>query len=262
MDNSQWIVVGVGGGAFLLGIVFIIMGILSRRKLEAIRETPTVNAAQAAQLAGPAGTNKVEMRAVAESPAPLTAPASGTRCLYYRHNVEEMRERVVTDTDGSTHTEQDWVTVTDNKLSAPFVLRDETGTVSVTPDGAEFVPQQTMNDQMGAYGYEGRIQEGSGGVLGGVLDSVLDAVDGTSYFRTSEWVIPLGQPVYVLGTAVRTAGGVEIQEGEGPFIISYKSEEGLTRKYTWHYVLWLVFGVLFGGGGIAAAVYGAKYMKK
>lgn len=119
-----------------------------------------------------------------------------------------------------------------------------------------------MNDQVGSYGYEP--PAAGGGILGSVLDTAIDVAtnQGSCYYRTSEWVIPLGQPVYVLGSAFRTPAGAEIRHGSGPFIVSYKSEEGLTRKYSWHFALWTIFGVLFGAGGIATAVYGAKYMKK
>lgn len=262
MDQSQWIVVGVGIGALALGIIFIVMGVLSRRKLTMMKETPTINAAQAAQAASSEGINRVEVFGVADSPTPLSAPGTGTSCVYYRHKVERMTERRITDEHGYTRTEQDWDTVVDSKINTPFVVRDDSGEIRVVPDGAEFVAQITMNDQVGSFGYDE--PEAGGGVLGRVMDTVMDAAlnQGPGYYRTSEWVIPTGQPVYVMGNAFTTPAGPVIQEGDGPLIISYKSEEGLTRKYTWHFALWTVFGVLFGAGGIAAVVYGAKFMKK
>jgi hypothetical protein len=107
------------------------------------------------------------------------------------------------------------------------------------------------------------MQQG-GGVLGGVLNTALDMATGTGVpvYRTSEWVIPVGQNVYVNGPVFQTPAGPEIHHGDGPFIVSYKSEEGLTKKYTWHTTLWSVFGVLLSAGGVAAAVYGYKFMNK
>lgn len=265
MDKTQWIVVGVGLGAFVLGIVFIVMGVLSRRKLTAIQDTPTVKAGQAGQMADATGSKLVEITGYTESPTPLMSPAGGRQVLYYKHKVERMERRQVTDSNGNTRWEEDWHTVRDDEQSTPFIIKDDTGEVRVTPKGAEFVAEMTMNDQPGAYGYDASSASG-GGVLGGVLDTVLDAATHSygDYYRTSEWIIPLGAPVYVLGGACSTQTGTQIVEGPGgqPFIISYKSEGELTRKYTWHYVLWWIFGGLLSAGGIGAAVYGYQYMKK
>lgn len=267
LTRSQWTVVGIGTAAFVAGVIFIVMGVLSKKKLNVMKETPTVKAAEVAQHADPAGTNRIEIFGVAECESPLVAPGTGTRCLYYRHNVERQVERRVTDSEGNYHTERDWDTVCDNKSSMPFTIRDETGVVRVVPDGAEFVAQITMNDQIGSYGYkeyEAMQQSGGGGILGGVLNTAMDIAVGTSVpvYRTSEWIVPVGQNVYVNGVVYQTPAGPEIRDSKGPFIVSFKSEEGLSKKYTWHTVLWSVFGVLFSASGIAAAVYGYKFMNK
>ncbi|MBU1671944.1 MAG: E3 ubiquitin ligase family protein [Actinobacteria bacterium] len=265
MENSQWIVVGVGAGAFILGIIFIVMGVLSRRKLTAIRETPTVKADQACRMADPTGSKLVEITGNTESPTPLTAPAGGREVLYYRHKVERMERRRVTDSSGNERWEENWRTVRDDKQDTSFIVKDETGQVWVNPDGADFVPELIMNDQPGAYGYDTSAGSSVGGVLGSVLDTVTDVASGSygDYYRTSEWIIPLGAPVYVLGGACSGQTGAQIVKSQGkPFIISYKPETELTKKYTWHYVLWWAFGGLLGAGGIAAAVYGAGFMKK
>lgn len=48
--------------------------------------------------------------------------------------------------------------------------------------------------------------------------------------------------------------GPEIRGASGPFKVSFESEEGLTKKYIRHAVLWSVFGVPFSAGGTGAAV--------
>lgn len=261
MDKSQWIVVGISAAGFVLGIIFMVMGILSRRKLNLIKDTPTVSAGQASQMAAPQGANKVEVHAVADSPTPLTSPATGTPCLYYKHQVEHLERRMVRDNSGYTRHQDRWETVHSNEMSVPFVLRDETGEIRVNPERASFVAKVSMKSQYGSHGYDPPHRSGAGGVVSKVLDS-LDGNYDTGQYRTSEWVVPLGQPVYVLGASYSSPAGAEIRKGEGPFIISYKSEEELTKRYAWHSVLWLIFGVLFGAGGIAGAIYGATYMKK
>ena len=77
MDKTQWVWVAVGGGAFVLGIIFIVMGVFSKKKLSAIEDTPTVNAGQAAQMASPTGAQRMEIYGVAECETPLVSPGTG-----------------------------------------------------------------------------------------------------------------------------------------------------------------------------------------
>jgi hypothetical protein len=262
MTNSQWLVVGIGGAAIIIGIVCVVMAILSRRKLSAMEETPTVKAAQAVQMGDPAGTNKVELYGVAETQAPLVSPASGRQCIYYRYKVERQNYRTVTDSQGYTSTEEYWETVSDDAQSTPFTIRDETGAIWVVPRGADFVAEQTMSDSPGGYG----AQQGSAG--GGVLGTIMDTASsifpggGGGYLRTSEWLIPVGFPVYVLGNAFTTNAGSQIGKADGPFIVSFKSERELQSKYKLHFTLYAVFGAVLGCGGLAAMIYGYQYMNK
>jgi hypothetical protein len=74
----------------------------------------------------------------------------------------------------------------------------------------------------------------------------------------TEALIRVGQPLYVLGTASCSPDGTAaVGRGEGPFIISHKMEEELTKRFGRNYVLQYVFGAILILGGIAAAIYAA-----
>lgn len=261
MSTTQWIVLGIGIGVLILGVVFIVLGILARRKLTAITETPTMSASEAAQIAGPTG-RKVEVYGVTESSQPLVAPASGSECVYYRLQVEERYVDYDYDSSsGHSRRTESWRTVADDKRHAPFVVRDSSGAVGVDPEGAEFVAQKTVSN---AYGAPGMAERGAGDTIGGVVGEVLgSALRGgySSGHRHSEWIIPHGQETYVLGDVVQAPSGAVIRKGEGPFIISYKSEEQLTRKYKLGYILWSVFGAVCAVGGIVLMIVAATVIK-
>lgn len=152
MSTTQWTVFGIGIGVLILGVIFIVLGVLAKRKLSAIMETPTVSAAEATQIAGPTG-KKVEVVGVTESNQPLKAPASGKECVYYRLLVEELHVDYVNDySDDSSYTQmtESWQTVADDKRHTRFLVRDSSGAVEVDPERADFVAQKTLSNLYGA----------------------------------------------------------------------------------------------------------------
>ena len=254
MTNQQWALIGIGGALFLFGVIAVIMGTRAKGKLAQMRETST---ASAAQLAGaPVGT-RVELKGIAEALQSLTSPATNTQCLYYKHKVEGLEEKQKRDEKGNLHTEQNWETVAEDERYASFVLRDSSGGVRVDPDGAEFISTQSMNGQAGAYGYS--LPEEHQSVADAVMDVLTDDDHYRHYtrYRTSEWIIPVGRECYVLGSVAGQRENASVGKGDGRFIISCKSEEELQKKFTWYYVLWLVFGALSMAGGVGLAIFGA-----
>ncbi len=254
MTNQQWALIGIGGALFLFGIIAVIMGMKDRGKLAQMRDTSTVSVAQ---LAGAPAGAQVELKGTAEAMESLTSPATNTQCLYYKHKVEGLREKQKRDENGNLHTEESWETVAEDERHTSFVLRDSSGGVRVDPDGAEFISIPSMNDQAGAYGYS--LPEEGQSVADTVLDILTDD-DRYSHFtryRTSEWIIPVGRECYVLGSVAGQGDNISIGKGDGRFMVSCKSEEELQKKFTRHYVLWLVFGILTLVGGAGLAIFGA-----
>ncbi|MBN1288799.1 MAG: hypothetical protein JXA49_04085 [Actinobacteria bacterium] len=262
MDSTQWIVFGIGMGVLVVGIFSIVMGVLARGKLNLMKETRTVSADTACNIGDTTGTVKVEVAGIAETDAPLVSPATNTSCIYFRHQVEQLEIDYDRDYDGDMRREERWVTVVDTKQQVPFMLRDSSGTVEVLPRDAKFEAHKTMGNQYGAMGLDVDIYDRrSDSVIGQVLDTISSLGGGaTNRFRTSEWVIPAGERLYVLGSAIRQGERCVIGKGEGPFIVSTKSEEELTRKYTWTSMGWLVFGTLAAAGGVVAAIYALSAM--
>lgn len=261
MTNTQWAMIGAGGALFLFGLIAVFMGLRARGKLSVMRDTSTVSVAQAAATAGTVAGNQVELKGVAEAARSLTSPATNTQCLYYKHKVEGLLTRQRRDEDGTLHTEEDWETVAEDERFTEFILRDASGGIQVIPEKAEFISVNSMNDQAGAYGYS--LPEAGQGIVDTVLDVLTDDDRYRHYtrYRTSEWIVPVGRECYVLGSVVGQADSPSIAGGEGKFIISCKSEEELQKKYTWHYILWLVFGILSLAGGAGLAIFGAVTKK-
>lgn len=262
MDKTQLIVLIIGCVVAALGVLFVVIGWFSKKKLSAIQETSTADAGMASQMADTAGSNKVEIKGVAGHEQPLVSPASGTQCVYYRHQVEQLHVTYDRDSQGRSYRREEWRTVADSERHLPFTVSDASGSVTVKPEDAKFVVEKVIDRQFGAPGYEGPQAERS--AVGEVIGTVIDSLDGRyeGGYRTSEWVVPVGQELYVLGNVFRTEKGAEVRKGEGPFIISSKSEEELTKKYKISFGLWLGFGILLGVGGIGLAIYAAAFLGK
>jgi len=151
--------------------------------------------------------------------------------------------------------------VADEKRYAPFVISDSTGQVAIDAEKAKFDAEQTVRDAYGAPGYDPSRSSSIGGVLGGVLGNVL-GMETTRGVRSSEWIVPAGQPTYVLGNVIESGGQAVVTKGDGPFIVSTRSEEELAGKYRLHYMLWMGFGAFFTAGGVVAAIVAATVLKK
>jgi len=257
MTTVQWVMLGGGGALAVFGVVAVILGARARGKLKAVTGTSTVSVAQAASAAGTVAGAQVELKGTAEGQPPLTSPATNTPCLYFKHKVEGLRVRMERDDDGTMRQHQDWDVVYEEERSTPFVLRDSSGAVWVMPDGAEFVSERSLKNAQGAMGYSIPQQSVGERVLDTVATVLTSEYDYYTRYRTSEWVIPVGRPLYVLGSVVRDGEQARVAAGGGKFIISCKSEEELSRKYRLSSWLWTVFGILSLGGGAALAAVGA-----
>jgi hypothetical protein len=174
----------------------------------------------------------VEIYGWAYGKPPLRAPFSGKECVYYRYEVDEYQHQ------GKT---TDWVTVNHGSRSGPMLVVDFTGEVWVNTAGAEFTVdlRRAYAQKSGSYG-GGRLAESFSRWLSGKPaekrrhqlvplhqyrgSSWGDAIGDRRYY---EYSIDVGNPVYVMGTAVpsRTApGGMVICKGsdEPTFIIGSK----------------------------------------
>jgi len=259
LETTNWVVLVIGVACLIIGVVLLFLGTRSRKKLQVIKETPTVSAAEAARMAEAVGNARVEVKGTAVAEKHLVSPASNTPCLYYQYKVERRTERRVRDSQGNWDTEYHWDTLESGEESIPFLLRDASGEIWVIPQGAHFVADKKVDRENIGPGFGAR---STGSVLGDLAEGFLDSLSGYREYaagiRVQEFVIPLDQPVYVLGITSRSADGtVSVGKGEGPFIISHKPEEELTKKFGRNYILQYVFGAILAVGGVAAAIVGA-----
>lgn len=174
---------------------------------------------------------------VHEVPDLLTAPVSGADCIAYTVRVEEYRRD-----DDIT---KEWVTVSDVDRATPFVLTDDTGTVTVEPepDGDLSYPETAREE-----------------VEAGEAVSLSTPVGGTGdddyERRVVERRLPADGELYVLGTA--TEDGDRITDEGDSFVVSADSERRTTlRQSAYAAVAFLVgLGLVAGGGWLTAAALG------
>ncbi|MBC7231272.1 MAG: hypothetical protein H5T74_12885 [Actinobacteria bacterium] len=258
VDNSQWVVLGIGGAALVIGVVLAFLGYRGRKKLEVMEATPTVNAADASKMALSAPGAGVELVGVVEADEPLLSPTSQIPCVYYRYKLEHRKQRRERDErTGTMKTSEFWDTVDDRKEEIPFYVSDSSGRCLVYPDGADYIAETRTHEGRG----RGRDYLESSGVGGAILESVLSALDDDYEdvlgYRITESLIRVGQPVYVLGTAQRSGEVAAVGKGDSPFIISHKMEAELSRKIRRSSALQYAFAAILALGGIAAMVYSA-----
>jgi hypothetical protein len=213
------------------------------RELALMQATET---SKAAEVAGKAQGTPVELKGVFRARALLKGEFSGSDCVYYRALVEREVQRVGRDANGRRTTERSYETVSSTERHTPCVLEDASGTAPVDFEGAK------------VEGIRSHQRYESGGVMGAVVGSVIGSLlpggDATLGHRYTEWIIPAGVPVYVLGSVIANGAVGASPTKANPFIISHKSEEERERSLGWTR-LWLVAGALVAFVIAAALVY-------
>ena len=244
-------------------LIFILFGILlwvaagvllyfRRRQLRMIDLIGQVETSTASEVSGLAPGTLVEVKGTLRCESPLKSEMTEQACAYYLSQViREYRDRDSDDVGSERRSE----VMASNEQFAPFAIEDRWGAVGVRGEGAEVDALEAMN--------RFEKEPGEGGItLGGVTIN-LGGGERTLGYRYVESVLRVDEPVYVLG-AVQEDGqiGAPAELGrEKRFLISYRSEEQLTRKYRRN-ALWLgliagglfLFGAIFLGVGIAAAL--------
>ena len=183
-------------------------------------------------LHGYRGPVEIEGRAVASDDGTVEAPFTGSRCLAYTYEVEELRS------SGKT---QSWQTLDSGMDGVDFAVDDGTGRVLVNPEGADVhlesqsvtVPAGTeLPDRLGAY------VAGTDAVepQDRTVDLVVAEVNVGNRQRFTERRLDVGESVYVYGLA-RNGPAVEwgsdlvdamVGDGDGTpvFVIADTDERG------------------------------------
>ncbi len=207
-------------------LMWVVAGVLlyfrrrQLRKTELMRRVQTTEAVDVDDISP--GT-PVEVKGTLRCEEPLTSEMAGQACAYYLSQVirEYLRPDHDDDDVGSDRRSE---VVASNERFAPFAVEDGSGAVGVRGEGAEVDALKVMDR------FE-RDAGGAGSVTLGGHTVHLGWGERTIGYRYVESVLPVDAPVYVLG-AVQQDGqiGAPADDG-GRFLISYRSEEQLEKKY-------------------------------
>ncbi len=249
-----WLVLGV------TGLFAVVYAARVQRHRRVIRRTPTVRSDEVAARATANGGARCEVTGVTEAgpDGPLTAPLSGISCVWYRVQVLRREPR------GFLRLNPGFPQVTlDARSARQFVVRDAAGTVPVQPKGADvlagprvfsekarapWIPSELAAHPLAAWA--GRIT-----AAGHELEPETGVV-----YHVREWVLPAGQPVYVLGSAgyEHPAGRAVVRtpaHGE-PYWIGLGSERDVLRRLTRGMLLGYGAGALLAVVGFGIAAFG------
>ena len=213
----------------IIGIFFLIFGLISFKEKRLIENIPTSNIRSIAM-----GLVEIFGKVVPITDNILKSPFSEKDCVYYKYRVEELRS-----SGKNTH----WVTIDKGERHSLFNLEDETGSVLVDPKGAKIdIPiDNKYNSSLGKDPPEAakrflatRNIRWEGFIFG--INKTM---------RYSEYFIAPGDKLYIMGTAgdnpyVKEASaekGVEdimIKKGkfEKFYYISDRQEEAVLFKFT------------------------------
>nr|PZN11518.1 MAG: hypothetical protein DIU75_24205 [Mycolicibacterium hassiacum] len=225
----------------VVGVGLILWGAYMGYRRRVMAATPTIGAGDVALVADAGREVRVEVTGEA-APGPdglLTAPLSGTPCVWYRTSIARMYEKWETDRNGNRRQVSGRNILCDQRSSEPFLVTDVSGQVPVypgkdAPDGAERVIDQREYAR-------GRLADRAREIGVRAMESGPGTTRGHHY---QEWVIRPGTQLYVLG-AVRASEGIAIREPhDAPFIISTRDEETLSRSARLQSIAGYVLGAL------------------
>lgn len=167
-------------------------------------------------------------------PAPsgsLTAEISGTECVWYMQKVTRRYKEVYRDSEGRRKVRNKDEVVSRNRSRDPFLLRDETGEVTIVPS----TNVQSARKVVAEFRESNESRKGASISIGGFnLNLPTGGGDGdTIGYKYEEWVLTEGTRIYVRGEAVDRNGKLEVRgpRGKDAMVISTKSEEEMLAEH-------------------------------
>ncbi|MDB5097720.1 MAG: Ubiquitin ligase [Cyanobacteria bacterium RYN_339] len=233
------------GVLLLIAFIYLVLGCIvalcmfvfakNAHELSLVTATATSAVRKARRQPG----QRVELKGTIECDEPLVTPASGQPCVYYHYQLER-QERPPR--KGDTQPGDTWVKVVQQQDVAAFWLRDRSGKMIVAPTlpGCSFHPHITTTEH-------GPTFDGAERWPGIDVGSVGHCPEGgeTLGFRVTERVVPVGQRVYVLGTArARADDQVVIDPEGGTLLLSVHDEPALVAKLVGECFLSALFFVI------------------
>jgi len=183
---------------------------------------------------------QAEIQGTITANQPLQTPFSKRDCVYYEYEVErETRKR---DQEGRLHTE--WETVSEDKRSVPFMVKDQTGSVAVNPEGAT-IETEDLGEQLIRRGdiYDNEF-----------LRDVVNAFSETP-MRVQEKALLANNPAYIFGYVTEGSEGLEFKNNGKDFVISHRSEEEVEKSTARSATTMKVLGIIGLVAGVILAIY-------
>ena len=251
----------------VIGIILFIVRAFNQKKLFNIKAAQTLKAKEIIDLCnsvkeeiGPGSFNKpLEVKGIIKCDNPLSAELSNQDCVYYSMSVTREYEETYTDYDQNNRpvqkTRRGSDTISNNTQSIQFYVEDDTGKISVNPNGASIDSIKSVDKfepaglDMNAISF-GRFN---------VSLPLLASGRRTLGYRYQEQIVPLNRKIYVLGEASDSSGELMIQKPKNKkesFIVSLKSEEELVGGVE-NVIKWtLISGIAADAIGIILLVLG------
>jgi hypothetical protein len=246
----------VGFFLFIGGLLALWGGTQKYLLLQRVQNTPTSKVRSAA-------VGLAEFHGKAFCKEPTLSPITRQKCAYYRLHAEYYQE--------GKH--GGWRELYSQTSGKPFYLEDETGKILIDPKDAEIdIPVDNT--------FQGRIKPFSFlGIAQAKIDpKVIEYVNsapseakgrfnayGDHNLRVSEYFIAEGDEVYVMGSVQPFDGAkssashenliVKKNPNEAFFYISDSSEKRATSKIRDSAIWGIIWGLLFGGGGLLVFVF-------
>lgn len=233
-----------------VGVILLVIALFAQRKFGAMHATRTVSVGELSARA-PGDGLTCEIKGAAE-PGPagrLAGPMSGKPCVWFHAKVEERWHEYHRDSDGHRHRSTHRRTLREDASPPHFAVRDNTGTAVINLRGT------TVDAPMHSYHRAEPARRGNG-LAGLAIEFLSDKRDHEILY--TEVIVPPGHAIYALGKGApdpRTGTVTLVEPDDGPYIVSTRSEEQLSRSALMRMrVCYIAGGVLFIGGGIALAV--------
>jgi hypothetical protein len=231
----------IGAGVLAVaGVAGLVVGLLAKRRLDAMRSTATVDCMDIADAAGDGEAKPCEVVGTAGIEERLVAPLSGLPCVWYRSSVsrryyDRRGDRGASGGTGGTGNRTRTQVVSRQESSAPFTIRDSSGVALILPEGAKVIGETKSVDQFEPNS-SGRLAAGEGSLASRAISIGLNLLTQTDRdtigYEYREWIIREGANLYVRAGAMRDhSGRAWLQKPtSGPYLISTKSEATLTRQ--------------------------------
>ncbi|PKK84171.1 MAG: hypothetical protein CVT49_05070 [candidate division Zixibacteria bacterium HGW-Zixibacteria-1] len=249
----------------IAGAAVFMQGFRTMRKYRLIRDIPRSKIRSMAM-------GLVEIHGNVKAEQMIKTPFSNSDCVYFKYEIKEYKQRTSRDSKGRTRTTHEWVMIASGDRRIPFFAEDDTGSVYVDPDGAEF----TVDVRKAFYQKEGMF-EGISNLIDtlrniGNFDRLPDNISelnlspiepGRKFTFGSrvgdrkyyEYFMTDKDNLFIMGTAANSPDApdkVLIKKGENEptYMISDKSENEMLRSLRGKMILTFALG----GGTFIAGV--------